>query len=195
MKTLDEFVMVFDDMIPPDLASAILEEYVDSAEWQSPRADKGHQTDSHSAVLLTHDTVTARGSGRKQIAEAVIQSLGSAFDHYHRKFSRREQGLNFLHIDKLVGVRINRYQAGQYMVNHTDKYPDPDTGQASWPAVTFSLNLNDDFSGGELELLDGDLVFKAKARQGIFFPANFLYPHAVNKVTTGTRYALVGWFI
>ena len=57
------------------------------------------------------------------------------------------------------------------------------------------MNLNDDFSGGELELLDGDLVFKAKARQGIFFPANFLYPHAVNKITSGTRYALVGWFI
>lgn len=195
MKTLDEFVMVFDDMIAPDLASAVLGEYADSAEWQTPNPDKGHQVDSHSAILMTHDTVTGRGAGRKQIADEVIQSIAKAFDQYHRKFSRREQGLNFLHIDKLVGVRINRYQTGQYMVNHTDKYPDSDTGQVSWPAVTFSLNLNDDFSGGELSLLDGDIVFKATARQGIFFPANFLFPHAVNRVTSGTRYALVGWLI
>jgi predicted 2-oxoglutarate/Fe(II)-dependent dioxygenase YbiX len=195
VKTLDEFVMTFDDMLSPELASAIMNEYVESDEWRAPNPDKGHQVDSHSAILITHDTVTSRGAGRKQIADAVIQSLAKAFDKYHMKFSRRDQGLNFLHIDKLVGVRINRYQAGQYMVNHTDKYPDSDTGQVSWPAVTFSLNLNDDFVGGELNLLDEELIFKAKARQGIFFPANFLFPHAVNKVVTGTRYALVGWFI
>ena len=195
MQTLNEFVMTFDDMLPSELASAILSEYADSDEWRAPNPDKGHEVGSHSAILITHDTVTGRGAGRKQIAEAVIQSLATVFDESHRRFSRREQGLNFLHIDKLVGVRINRYQTGQFMVNHTDKYPDSDTGQVSWPAVTFSLNLNDDFSGGELSLLDGEMIFKAMARQGIFFPANFLFPHAVNKITSGTRYALVGWFI
>ncbi|HFD80747.1 MAG TPA: 2OG-Fe(II) oxygenase [Gammaproteobacteria bacterium] len=195
MKTLDEFVMVFDDMITPELASGLLEEYADSGEWRSPRPQKGHEVDSHSAILVTHELVTAGNARRQRMAAEVIDAITRAFDRYHAKFSRREQGLNFLHVEKLVGVRINRYQTGQYMVNHTDKYPDSDSGQVSWPAVTFSINLNDDFTGGELSLLDGDLVFKAQAAQGIFFPSNFLFPHAVNEVTSGTRYALVGWLI
>lgn len=194
MKTLDEFVMVFDDMLPADLAVALMDEYRDSDEWRSPNPEKG-DVNSHSAILITHQFVIGNSTHRKTLADGVVGALGQAFDQYHKKFSRRDEGLNFLHIDKLVGVRINRYQAGQYMRNHTDKYPDSDTGQVSWPAVTFSLNLNDDFTGGELDLLDGDMPFKAKACQGIFYPANFLYPHAVKRVSEGTRYALVGWFI
>ena len=77
---------------------------------------------------------------------------------------------------------------------HTDKYPDSDSNAVSWPAVTFSINVNSNYEGGEMLLLDGDVVFKGKARQGIIFPANFMYPHSVEKVTSGTRYSLAGWF-
>jgi hypothetical protein len=131
---------------------------------------------------------------RQQIAEDILQSLGRAFDRYHAKHSRRDQGLNYLHVDSLVGLRLIRYEKGQYMVTHTDKYPDSDSNTVSWPAVTFTINLNDDYQGGRLNLLEGDFLFGGKARQGIIFPANFMYPHGVEKVTSGTRYALAGWF-
>jgi predicted 2-oxoglutarate/Fe(II)-dependent dioxygenase YbiX len=156
---------------------------------------KGGVSDAATAISITHHAVTGRGTWREKIGNEVVKAIGTTFDRYHERFSRREQGLNFLHIDKIVGLRLIRYETGQFMKIHTDKYPDAETGSLSWPAVTFTINLNDDFSGGELSLLDGELVIKVKAGQGIFFPSNFIFPHSVEKVTNGTRYALVGWFL
>jgi len=195
MMTLDEYVLVYDDVVPEGLATALLDEYRESNDWTSYDPEKGGVNDAATAISISHPSVTGKGTRREQLGKQVVQSLGKAFDRYHARFSRREQGLNFLHIDKLVGLRLIRYETGQFMKTHTDKYPDAESGNLSWPAVTFTINLNEDFSGGELSLLDGELVIKVKARQGIFFPANFLFPHSVEKVTKGTRYALVGWFL
>lgn len=197
MKTLDEFVMIVDDVLSEDLAAGLLDEYVDSDAWLGAPAEQGGGLGGEypaKAVLVTEPQITGKSPVRQQLARDVIESIRVAFDRYHEKFSRRAQGLNFLHIDCMVGLRLIRYETGQYMGVHTDKYPDSNTGQVSWPAVTFSINVNNDFDGGELTLLDGDIVFGGKARQGIIFPANFMYPHAVEKVTSGTRYSLAGWF-
>jgi Rps23 Pro-64 3,4-dihydroxylase Tpa1-like proline 4-hydroxylase len=197
MKTLDEFVMIVDDVLPEDLASNLLNEYVDSSDWMGAPPGKGGSIYGDypaKAVLITQPQIINKSPIRQQLCQDVLASIRNAFDRYHEKFSRREQGLNFLHIDSMVGLRLIRYETGQYMGIHTDKYPDSESGQVSWPAVTFSINVNDDFEGGELILLDGDIVFKGAARQGIIFPANFMYPHSVEKVTSGTRYSLAGWF-
>ena len=195
MKTLDEYVLVYEDVVSETLAAELLHEYRESNDWTNYDPAKGGVSDAASAISISHPSVTGRGTARERLGNDVISALGRTFDRYHERFSRREQGLNFLHIDKLVGLRLIRYETGQFMKIHTDKYPDAETGALSWPAVTFTINLNDDFSGGELSLLDGELVIKVNARQGIFFPANFLFPHSVEKVTKGTRYALVGWFL
>lgn len=197
MKTLDEFVMTVDDVLSEDLAAGLLSEYVNSSEWLGTPSEQGGSIYGKypaKVVLITQPQVTDKSPVRQQLTRDVVASIRAAFDRYHEKFSRRAQGLNFLHIDSMVGLRLIRYETGQYMGVHTDKYPDSDSDRTSWPAVTFTINVNDDFEGGELTLLDGDIVFKGMARQGIIFPANFMYPHAVEKVTRGTRYSLAGWF-
>ena len=195
MMTLDEYVLVYEDVVPENLATALMDEYCDSTDWISYDPEKGGVSDAATAIAISRPDVTGRGTFREKLGKETTKAICNAFDRYHARFSRREQGLNFLHIDKIVGLRLIRYETGQFMKIHTDKYPDAETGNLSWPAVTFTINLNDDFSGGELSLLDGELVIKVRPRQGIFFPSNFLFPHSVEKVTKGTRYALVGWFL
>ena len=195
MMTLDEYVLVYEDVVPEKLATALMDEYRDSNAWISYDPEKGGVNDAATAIAISRPDVTGTGTFREKLGKDVTQAICNTFDRYHARFSRREQGLNFLHIDKIVGLRLIRYETGQFMKIHTDKYPDAETGSVSWPAVTFTINLNDDFSGGELSLLDGELVIKVIPRQGIFFPSNFLFPHSVEKVTKGTRYALVGWFL
>jgi len=197
MKTLDEFVMVVDNVLTEDIAAALLNEYANSADWLATPIEQGGGISGEypaKVALITHPHITNKSPRRKQLAQTIVESIRSAFDQYHEIFSRRTQGYNFLHIDSLIGLRLIRYETGQYMGVHTDKYPDSDSNQVSWPAVTFSINVNDDFEGGELVLLDGEIAFKGMARQGIIFPANFMYPHSVEKVTKGTRYSLAGWF-
>ena len=57
--------------------------------------------------------------------------------------------------------------------------------------LTFDLFLNDNFEGGELQLLHNE-VLAAKKGKLITFPS-FL-PHKVTAVTSGVRYVIFGWF-
>jgi len=52
--------------------------------------------------------------------------------------------------------------------------------------------LNEDYDGGELVFFD-DYKIKTKTGDLIIFPSCFLYPHAIEEVTKGTRYSFVSW--
>ncbi len=59
--------------------------------------------------------------------------------------------------------------------------------------------LNDNYMGGELEFFKPDMssskIIKPKTGRTIIWPSNFMYPHKVIPVTSGTRYTLVSWAI
>lgn len=59
--------------------------------------------------------------------------------------------------------------------------------------LSFSLGLNDDYEGGELEFFssDGDIKYKTTKGKLIMFPS--FIPHRVTAVTEGTRKTIVGW--
>ena len=59
--------------------------------------------------------------------------------------------------------------------------------------LAYSVILNDDFEGGELQFMTGRNPMIAEQKLGtiIFFPTYFC--HRVTLVTKGTRYAMVGW--
>lgn len=57
--------------------------------------------------------------------------------------------------------------------------------------LTFTLLLNDNFTGGDFQLLDGSIIEKKKGK--LLILPSFL-AHKVTPVTSGTRYAIFGWF-
>ena len=59
------------------------------------------------------------------------------------------------------------------------------------PILTIIGLLNDDFTKGNFMMIGEKLKF-AKG-QLLIFPSNFLYPHAIEKVTDGTRYQFISW--
>lgn len=195
MKALDDYVMVIDDMVPQSTVDDLIGEYEKSDVWMNylPGKSGGDTPSTH--VLISDPRVIQNSPVRQEILREIQKCLFEAFDKYHEKYSRRKQGVNYLPITKLVGLRLIRYEEGQSLDKHTDKFTDPYTQHELWPVVTFTLTLNDDYTGGELDLLDGHLVYGARSRRCVFFPANFLYPHAVYPVKSGIRYALVGWFV
>lgn len=86
------------------------------------------------------------------------------------------------------GWQLLKYGADNYFVNHYD-----DSKQYA-RTMSMSFYLNDDYEGGEIEFSRFDLKIKPKANQAIFFPSNYVYNHTVHPVTSGTRYAVVGWW-
>ena len=54
-------------------------------------------------------------------------------------------------------------------------------------AFIFSCSSDENSLDNEI----GEIPFKLKSGQVLFFP--IIYPHSVNKVTKGSRKALIGW--
>jgi Rps23 Pro-64 3,4-dihydroxylase Tpa1-like proline 4-hydroxylase len=92
---------------------------------------------------------------------------------------------------KLDQVDLLKYEPnGKYEI-HTDD----DT--SSPRALSIILNINDDYDGGDLVFTDQkhNEIKTVKLTKGsiVFFPSNFMYPHAIKPITKGKRYSIVAW--
>ena len=63
--------------------------------------------------------------------------------------------------------------------------------------LSITIGLNNEFEGGEFvfDLGNEKHQFPQNVGDCIIFPSNFMFPHSVNQITSGTRYALIGWVI
>jgi len=86
------------------------------------------------------------------------------------------------------GWQLLKYGVGQHFVNHVDD-------SKMFPrTVSMSFYINDNYEGGEIEFPRFGLQIKPEPNQLVMFPSNYVYNHLVYPVTSGTRYAIVGWF-
>lgn len=89
-------------------------------------------------------------------------------------------------------VRFNKYDPTTQMRLHCDHIHSLFEGpRKGIPILTVLGALNDDYEGGEF-LMWGEEV-KLPAGAIAVFPSNFLYPHEVRPVKSGTRYSYVSW--
>lgn len=90
-------------------------------------------------------------------------------------------------------IRYNRYKETRIMKAHCDHIHTLfDGDRKGVPTMTALGLLNDEFEGGEFVLFEeGPVEFKAGDL--MIFPSNFLFPHRVDPVTSGTRYSFVAW--
>ena len=104
-------------------------------------------------------------------------------------------------ISSAESYQITKYEVGDFYKKHIDgigtegtKMIDPKNPNLDNKTrkLSMSINLNDDFEGGDLILYDSDPI-KQKTGNATFFPS--FMPHEVTPVTKGTRYSLVMWFL
>ena len=92
---------------------------------------------------------------------------------------------------KINQIDLLKYSPGGKYEVHTDHYT------TSVRSLSIILNLNDDYTGGDLVFTDQKEkeVRRLKLGKGsiVFFPSNFLYPHMIEPIKKGTRYSIVAW--
>lgn len=97
-------------------------------------------------------------------------------------------------LDLIEPLQNTLYEVGDYYGWHTD--------ESNWTPskrscgrirkVSFTLLLNDDFNGGDFEMItDRKTVVPLQKGDMIFFHSDI--PHRVTEVTSGFRKSLVGW--
>ncbi len=155
--------------------------------------DAGIVTNSEGSVKKNIRNCTTKSIHPQTFGETILHNFilskfFSALKTYSdkHKYSKVEE-ISQLDILKYVS---NEYEAGYRY--HTDFGP-----KTQDRAISISVCLNNDFQGGEFMFnLDGkEIQYPQNEGDCIMFPSNFMFPHQVNKVTSGTRYALIGWAI
>ena len=138
---------------------------------------------------LTRTLLKPKSFGQRFVSnyiQSVFYQIADSYakDHQSFQFERISQ------LDLLM-YETNNYKAGYDF--HKDF-----GNKVTERHISISLNLNDSFEGGEFvfDLGNGTLEqYVQGVGDAIVFPSNFIFPHKVNKVTKGTRYALIGWII
>ena len=89
---------------------------------------------------------------------------------------------NIFNYNKLDNLEIVKWPETSYAIEHFD----------GDDKMAFFIHLNDEFEGGENELVNIHKVKPKKGRMSLFDNGKIL--HKVNKVSKGDRYVLSGWY-
>jgi len=136
---------------------------------------------------LTRSLLDAKSFGEKICSNAVKEKIFQCVDHYKQR--------NSIHITKISQLDLLRYDANEHEAGYTFH---EDFGlDCSQRHLSISICLNNEYQGGEFvfDIPEGTHTVPQNVGDAIIFPSNFMFPHQVNKVTKGTRYALIGWVI
>lgn len=189
MQTLADYIMVTHDALPPALVRDLLDEYSGLDIWL-PYMKEG--AGGGEVIPISEPKIIGDSAKRKDLEATLTTAFTEVIRKYHERNAQINKGKNFLMMDRFTGFRLLRYSVGQSMWLHADRHPDI-KGSSAWPVLACTINLNDDYEGGELVVLDGEVTVPPRTGDAVMFPANFLYPHEVKEVTRGVRYAIVTW--
>jgi Rps23 Pro-64 3,4-dihydroxylase Tpa1-like proline 4-hydroxylase len=90
-------------------------------------------------------------------------------------------------------IQVLKYQKTSHYKFHVD---DARTINRCLSVIFF---VNDDYEGGELAFKfpnkEKEFTVEKKKNRAILWPSNFLYPHCVKPVISGTRFSVVAWAV
>lgn len=185
MKNLKDYIVVFEDVITDNLCDAILAEYKDSEDL-IPAITGSYKEDAErqcKTIGISFDLIIQKNPKvRAKLDKYLFASAGAALKKYNEKFP-----LALVQEDS--GYDLLKYEVGNFYKTHTDSF------KVRPRAVSCSFALNEDYEGGEFAFFDREITYKLKKGSCIMFPSNFMYPHEIMPVTSGTRYSIITWFI
>ena len=188
MKQLQDFILTIPNAVSADLRTKILQEYADSDEWKEALIENGVKDTTQrnvSEIPISQQTVIQKHNEvRAVIDKELFTCAGLVLSKYQAAFLE----FTSVHIDDDEGYTLLRYEDKQFYNEHTDatkKLP---------RSVSCSFAINDDYEGGDWSFFGGAYVTRLNAGDAILFPSNFLYPHSIRPILSGTRYSVITWF-
>lgn len=167
----------YDNFVPVELCNKIIEKSSDP---------------KHSGDWVEQETVGKTKNQRvcEGFSLNIFPELDTElFGYINSAISKYCSETKHLMIQQDSGYTILRYSKGGKYVEHVDHSMENNR------ALTIIVNLNDDYSGGELHHFGGKLKNALGKGDVVVFPANFQYPHAITPITSGNRYSIVTWAV
>ena len=113
----------------------------------------------------------------KSKTQQAVSQYVDYLDSSKMFFSGIFTGLNYSH-----SYRILKYKLNSSIHPHSDHSP------FTYGSIT--LNLNEDYKGGEFCFFNNQYQVKLKQGEALIFPADYFWVHEVRPVTSGNRYSV-----
>lgn len=181
---LSDYIKVYENVLSLDECQTILNEYQHSNDWkiallQNMKEDISYRNCETINISLSN-IINSNKDIRTKIDNMIFDKIGSIIKKYISDFPscvlQADNGYNLL-----------KYKTGCFYKQHTDSYTDMSR------SISISINLNDDYVGGNMAFFDREIQIRSGAGSAIVFPSNFMYPHEIMPVEDGTRYSIVTW--
>ena len=140
--------------------------------------DKGEKTQPIDGIKSNKESTDLSNKVRSLITRKIYDT------HY----------IDSIYCPKYVSVNYyNNYEINDYYNIHVDSFKAIPKENNVYYDYGFSINLTDDYEGGEFVLQTeiGNVARQLKAGEACIFP--IIYPHGVNKITKGSRKNIIGW--
>jgi hypothetical protein len=185
-RRLEDFIISLDNIVPDELCDRILSEYKNSDEWLNSLVAGGiRDTNSRNCDMINmslENIISNNSDVRRQLDMEMYECASKAINKYRELFPETATEID-------TGYDLLRYNQGQFYTQHTDSFKDQQR------AVSCSFHLNDDYEGGEFGFFDREIIIRAGKGGAILFPSNFMFPHEVMPVMSGTRYSIITWYV
>lgn len=186
MKELSDYIKVFDNIIPSTVCDDIISNLKNSPLWSPAVVGKRGLTDKSIRNL---DMISLSNSSIKNQSKIIKEFDDKLVTFSLKAIKRYRQDFKHVVINNDTGYDLLRYNEGCFYTVHTDSFLErPRT-------VSCSFALNDDYEGGEFAFFDKEIKIKLKKGSVLMFPSNFMYPHEILPVLSGTRYSIITWYV
>tara|TARA_R110000803_G_scaffold289_1_gene1109 strand:+ start:452 stop:1048 length:597 start_codon:yes stop_codon:yes gene_type:complete len=173
-------------LVPKNICDSFINLYKDNESIGTPELsfkykDLAHKQDNFNSINLSELSLfDDRFKKPLEIAETYIGIVISNYVFHIQK--EICPTFNNVHIQKTNNIRILRYNVGECIEDHSDI-----DGHIRGSCT---LNLNEDYEGGEFRFFDGQIKEVFKTGDAMLFPAEPIWIHGTEPITKGTRYSI-----
>ena len=175
-----------ENVVPEELCDRILNEYSNSNDWISTSVGEGEintNIRNCNVISISQQVIIDKNVDvRKKLDEDFFVCASEALNKYRELYPEVGSEID-------TGYDLLRYTEGQFYTQHTDSF------KAQQRTVSCSFLLNDDYEGGEFAFFDREIMIKGGKGSIVMFPSNFMFPHEILPVTSGTRYSIITWYV
>lgn len=190
LNTLNHYIRIYDNAIPDLVLKKFLKICNQSKSFSNAKIYGGKpQSIVDKKIRDTEYWLLANGDEEKSLTTVhwcnVFANMFKFFLNKYIKDTQIEMNVVLQEIQVLKYGNDGHYD---FHIDHATACP---------RTLSCIFLLNEDYEGGELVFgtpnKEGTSVVEKKANRILVWPSNFLYPHAVKSVTSGTRYSIVSW--
>jgi len=183
---ITDLLYQINSLVPKNICDYFINLYENNSNYSGFESSYKHQTkkmelDNHKILHLSK--LSTKNEKFIQPLEIAKKYINIMITNYVLNIQKNIcPTFDNLHMKNSFEIRILKYEKGQCIKDHTD------VGNNIRASCT--LNLNEDYEGGEFRFFDGQVKKSFKTGDGIIFPAEPIWIHGTEPITKGTRYSI-----